>query len=178
MPQTVSEAFTPIRVTVEAVDKAVGSASQPEAPESPRRARIVTVALAIAVLVLAGWAVVVARRAALMDGGPATAGALGSSSTLPPSSSGTSGADVALTLRASPAEARFTIDDGPPLSNPFIGRHAKDGAQHRITVVAPGYTTATRLVAFDDDVALQLSLAVDPLADAGARTPGRGIRHH
>jgi hypothetical protein len=89
---------------------------------------------------------------------------------LAPSGAQASPAEIALTLRASPVEARFSIDDGPSLPNPFVGHEPKDGAQHRVTVAAPGYTTLHQVISFDDDVALQLSLAVDPLADAGHAT--------
>ena len=67
--------------------------------------------------------------------------------------------DVTVTLRAMPLQARFSIDDGPSLPNPYVGKHARDGEEHRITVTAPGFTTLSQAVTFDEDVALQLSMA-------------------
>ncbi len=130
------------------------------AQTSPRTIGIAV--LGFAALGLAVWGVETQGR------DPAEAGQPGAARTdLAPSGALASPAEIALTLRASPVEARFSIDDGPSLPNPFVGHEPKDGAQHRVTVAAPGYTTLHQVISFDDDVALQLSLAIDPLADAG-----------
>jgi serine/threonine-protein kinase len=86
--------------------------------------------------------------------------------------------EITVTLRASPAEARFSLDDGPLLPNPFVGHQPKDGARHRVTVMAPGYVSLHKMITYDDDVMLQLSLGSDPSLDAATPARGLGSRLH
>jgi hypothetical protein len=67
--------------------------------------------------------------------------------------------DILVTLHALPPEARFSIDDGPPLENPFTDRRPRDGQEHHIRAEAPGFTPITESVVFDDDVSLRVALA-------------------
>jgi len=67
--------------------------------------------------------------------------------------------EVTLIIRAVPLETRFTIDDGSPLDNPYVGRMKRDGAEHRITASAPGFEPRSEIVRFTDDVSLRFTLA-------------------
>jgi serine/threonine-protein kinase len=80
-------------------------------------------------------------------------------------------AKITLTLKANPAEARFRLDDGAPLPNPFIGQFPKDSAKHTILVEAPGYKTKTTEIQLLDDVLLDLALE----REAAAKTPTRTV---
>jgi serine/threonine protein kinase len=50
-----------------------------------------------------------------------------------------SAASVSVTLRASPSEARLFLDGQPLVSNPFVGRFAKDDGTHVLRAEANGY---------------------------------------
>jgi hypothetical protein len=65
---------------------------------------------------------------------------------------------VQLTLRATPVEARFSIDDGPLLENPYVGEVVADGLQHRIRVEAAGHVERVRIVPFVEDVDVDIAL--------------------
>jgi eukaryotic-like serine/threonine-protein kinase len=66
---------------------------------------------------------------------------------------------VTVTLRATPLETHFTVDDGPPLENPYVGTFEADGKPHRIRADAPGFIPQVTTATFDRDVSLRLSLA-------------------
>lgn len=66
--------------------------------------------------------------------------------------------DMIVTLRATPADARFKIDDGPWLENPFNEKRIRDGKRHEVSVSADGYETKVMSVRFDKDVILDVSL--------------------
>ena len=73
-----------------------------------------------------------------------------------------------ITLRASPAEARFSVDDGPALDNPHTLEVVADAREHRIRIEAPGYTTRTKSIAFVDNIIVEVALErtpADPEAD-------------
>lgn len=65
---------------------------------------------------------------------------------------------VRLTLRAVPASAQFSVDDGPWLDNPHVRRVAADDERHEIRVRAAGYETKKLVVPFDEDVVLDITL--------------------
>ncbi|HEY6880869.1 MAG TPA: hypothetical protein VI299_22750, partial [Polyangiales bacterium] len=64
---------------------------------------------------------------------------------------------VTLRVFADPPHARVSLD-GVPLSIPFSGAFAKDGALHRIEASADGYRPLKQFVAFDQDRELLLTL--------------------
>ncbi|HEY6876843.1 MAG TPA: serine/threonine-protein kinase [Polyangiales bacterium] len=66
-------------------------------------------------------------------------------------------APIALRVFADPPQARVSLD-GVPLSIPFSGAFAKDGALHRIEASAEGYRPLKQFVAFDQDRELMLTL--------------------
>lgn len=65
---------------------------------------------------------------------------------------------VRITLRAAPSAARFTIDGGTRLENPYVGEFDRDKARHRILVEAPGHESRVVIVTFDKNVLLDLTL--------------------
>jgi hypothetical protein len=69
---------------------------------------------------------------------------------------------VDVVLRAEPREAHFSIDEGPALENPWVGRVPRDGKAHLIRVRAPGHQEKTREVTFDRDITLGLLLIKEP----------------
>ena len=66
---------------------------------------------------------------------------------------------VRLRIQASPSDATLVLDDAELPSNPFTGSFAKDSLEHRVRASRPGYVTETKLVRFDEDVMIDLSLA-------------------
>ncbi|AKV03780.1 Serine/threonine protein kinase PrkC, regulator of stationary phase [Labilithrix luteola] len=86
--------------------------------------------------------------------------------TEPPPASDAGATDVTLIIRALPHETRFTIDEGGPVENPYIGKVKRDGTEHRITATAPGFEPRSQTVKFTDDVSLRFTL--------GRATPDAG----
>lgn len=83
--------------------------------------------------------------------------------------------EIAITIRATPVEARFFIDDGPALQNPHVGRFPKDGSEHQIRIEAPGYVSRTRTVRFTDDRDIEVALDKEPTAEP-AKTAAPKVR--
>lgn len=69
------------------------------------------------------------------------------------------GEPIAVKLRASPPETKFTIDDGVEYSNPYEGEMVRDGKYHTIRASADGYVDQVEQVKFDGDVRLRFFLA-------------------
>jgi serine/threonine-protein kinase len=67
-------------------------------------------------------------------------------------------AKVRVTLRAVPASARFSIDGGRWLDNPYVGEVSADDATHEIRIDATGHEPKTVNVRFDNEVLLDVSL--------------------
>ena len=84
-----------------------------------------------------------------------------SASSAPTSSSVPVPSQITASFRADPPEAKFAIDDGGVLSNPYAGQFPRDGIKHSVRIFAPGYLTKIEEVTFDDDQSMQLSLARD-----------------
>jgi serine/threonine-protein kinase len=66
---------------------------------------------------------------------------------------------ITVTLRATPLETRFSIDDGPQLDNPFMGLFPRDGRPHVIRASAQGYSVKQETVVFGEDVTLRFALS-------------------
>jgi eukaryotic-like serine/threonine-protein kinase len=71
---------------------------------------------------------------------------------------------ITLTLRATPPEARFRIDKGPELENPFIGEFARDDLPHTLWIVAPGHVLEVMPLMFREDQQI-MDLSLDPVAE-------------
>jgi serine/threonine protein kinase len=72
----------------------------------------------------------------------------------------TAPAQVRLTVRATPKEARLFLDDAPLDGNPAIGTFTKDGATHNVRAEASGYVTKRDLTVFDTST-VTIDLALD-----------------
>ena len=66
---------------------------------------------------------------------------------------------IAITLRATPPETKFSIDNGAEQPNPFSGSLPQDSLTHTVKASAPGYTTKTETLSFEQDVSMRFSLA-------------------
>ena len=161
--------------------------ASPRAVAPARRRSIVLLAVA-ALLVLGaiGGGSILRRRRARAETESAAAAAAAaqaaaaSSASLVAGSAGVSpGAGVAETrlvdvsLVASPAAARFTLDGRPLEGNPYKGRLVSDGVPHRLEATAPGFATETRTVTLDGAVQVELSLKPEPRG-AGGKAPRPG----
>jgi hypothetical protein len=80
---------------------------------------------------------------------------------------------VELTFSATPARARFRIDEGPALANPYSAEVPVDDHEHVIEVTADGYIPHTATMRFAKDVVLDVALVPlrSPQAAAPARVP-------
>jgi hypothetical protein len=92
----------------------------------------------------------------------------------PPAQTPAVAEQIALTLRATPPEARFTIDDGPALENPTRVRFPRDGQAHQIKAAAPGFADRVKTITFVEDVVVDVSLERLPEDKKSGPTPPRG----
>ncbi|MCC6553688.1 MAG: serine/threonine protein kinase [Polyangiaceae bacterium] len=69
-----------------------------------------------------------------------------------------SGAFIRARITASPAEAKILVDGSELPTNPFESKFVKDDAAHRIEVKATGFIPQSRMVVFDKDLELELTL--------------------
>ena len=66
-------------------------------------------------------------------------------------------ADVEYTIRATPAEAKLTLD-GQPIANPTTGKHAVDTDKHTLKIEAPGFEPREESVRFDRNFLVSIEL--------------------
>jgi serine/threonine-protein kinase len=66
---------------------------------------------------------------------------------------------VSVTLRATPIETRFSIDNGPWQDNPYVGSFPSDSKPHVIRAQAPGYPEKQETVNFNADVSVRFTLS-------------------
>jgi serine/threonine-protein kinase len=88
---------------------------------------------------------------------PAPAARVSELPTPPPTA--TSLETIVFSVSVSPSSAQVLIDGHAMPSNPFLGRFAKGPGTHRVRAIAPGYQPKERLVTFDDNVMIDLSLS-------------------
>jgi serine/threonine-protein kinase len=107
---------------------------------------------------------------------------------------------AASTAPAEPAPIKVSITFGPPgaiarldgmalAENPFVAQVRRDGIMHRLEIDGPGLKSETRMVTYEKDVVVTVSLApaepvaalsaspspsAAPLADPGKRPRGKG----
>ncbi|RYE87097.1 MAG: serine/threonine protein kinase, partial [Myxococcales bacterium] len=135
------------------------STSAPEAAVAvpPRsRAGLVLGGAAVALLALGGvWAL-----ASRSPGAPSAA-AVPSAAAPPvaavasaPAAVEPGAASVELTVRAQPASATLLLDGAPLPSNPFTGKFRRDSLQHQLRAEAPDHRPVTRLVSFEQSLAV------------------------
>jgi eukaryotic-like serine/threonine-protein kinase len=141
---------------------------------SSRRRRIVPLAaLGFVAVALGSWAAL-RQRAPSEDRSsavppPSSAPAV---TTAPPSEE-----RISVTLKTNVPSAKFSVDNGVPLDNPFVGRFMKDGSQHQVRVEAPGYKTKTTQIMFSADVMLDLALERESSSTPKHVAPGRPRPH-
>jgi hypothetical protein len=84
-------------------------------------------------------------------------------------------ANVVVTLRAEPASATWSIDDGPPLANPHKLEATQGAAPRRVRASAPGYEAVEQQVSFETskDVVLSLNKEAPEVATGRPRAPRR-----
>lgn len=130
-------------------------------PAAPSTARAVLVVLAVLALALAGAlvAVVVLRS-------PAEVKAASSAAPAPEA------AQIKLSITFGPPGAIAKLDGLPLAESPFVAQVQKDGSVHRIDVEGPGLQPETRMVSYEKDIAVTVSLKVAeaPAAPAVAAT--------
>jgi hypothetical protein len=64
---------------------------------------------------------------------------------------------VHVVLTALPSIAQIDVDDAV-VANPYIADPVRDDTPHRLRVEAPGYQPQTRLLAFGEDIDLEITL--------------------
>jgi eukaryotic-like serine/threonine-protein kinase len=78
---------------------------------------------------------------------------------------------VDVKINAEPAAAKLFLDEAPLPANPFAGKFAADGANHRIRIEAPGFVTRHRMAVFDRDILLDIKLDPEPTANPDKPKP-------
>jgi serine/threonine-protein kinase len=148
------------------------------APKGPALGlQALAAALTLAAVVLAGGYVARAKlkRPPAHEPAPPTTSVATTSSTVT-SSHPTADAQVELTIKASPPEARISIDGAPANGNPTTAIRPRDGAIHLIRIEAPGYETREESLGFDRSVYLNIDLhPAGGTADSAPSSPsGKG----
>jgi eukaryotic-like serine/threonine-protein kinase len=69
---------------------------------------------------------------------------------------------IVFSVSVTPSTAQISIDGQPMPSNPFVGHFVKANGTHRVRATAPGHQPKERLVSFDDNVMIDLSLTQQP----------------
>jgi eukaryotic-like serine/threonine-protein kinase len=143
------------------------------------RARAPIYAAAVAALAAAGTAAWLFRGRAPEASPPPITTAVESAQAAPPATAHSivlPAADDPNAIHArfsvNPAEGRILIDGAPLPSNPFDGRFPRDGMAHRLQFEAAGFLPQSRIIVFDKDVALDLSLQPKPRSGAADPTGG------
>lgn len=71
---------------------------------------------------------------------------------------------VAISLSATPAAARFTVDGNPISGNPALLTVHPDSLEHVVRASATGYQDYARTIRFDEDLAIEVALQSLPSA--------------
>lgn len=148
-------------------------AAELEARRSARR-KWALAGVSAAALAGAAWLVSVYRATP-----PGAAPSLSAPVVAPPALpvSAAAGPSIQIKIAASPADAQIYLDGAKLDSNPFKARLPKDAALHRLEVKCVGRLDETRLIRFDQDLDLLVSLQKDPAirrsTNAAAPAPRR-----
>lgn len=148
------------------------------AQSTRRRAGLPFWPLALVGLLLSAGAGALSRKAASKATG---ATATAATATLADSARGPSGKPgaegksdyVTLTIRAVPATATLTIDDGHAMPNPYVGVVPKDGQLHTIRAQAGNFVTQEKRVLFDQTQSMEFLLT--PVGGATLATPPAAV---
>ncbi|WP_437812487.1 serine/threonine protein kinase [Sorangium sp. So ce1078] len=167
---------SPPQATLHAVVRTEPAPAAPPEP-APRRSRLPLVASAAAIALVGAATLYLkvrdpGRQSVRVTAPPAqSAPPAPTPAPLPPSaersppaaesSARRAGTDAALlraSIKASPASAKILVDGVELPSNPFDGKLIKDGAAHRIEISAPGHIAQRRMLVFDTDIELEVTL--------------------
>jgi hypothetical protein len=133
-----SEGMAPTEKAAPASEKA-----KPAAPENKAAAPAVPI-----------WAIVAAVALTLLTAGLAVLAFSHGSDTPQTPATPELPKEITVTLRATPAETRFSIDNGPPLENPFTGTFPSDRKEHIVRATAAGHAPKQKTVSFDADISM------------------------
>jgi hypothetical protein len=153
------------------------------AVKSSRSAKAASVVLALLLVAGAGSAVFLRLRAKHPEPAPApTSQAVVATAQTPEATTGSAvgtvadAAQIEVTIKASPPEARIFVDGNPMPANPATTNRPRDGAIHLLRIEAPGYEPREQTLPFDRSVLVDIELhpsaaASDPsMIRAGKRT--------
>ncbi len=150
-----------------------------ETPVRRARSRVRVIAGAAVVVlslgVIGGWSML--RRRVVIDR-PASASSTAAAIS-PPAAAGSAFPEARLvdvSLIASPATARFSLDGRALEGNPYKGRLPSDGTSHKLEAAAAGFVTETRALTLDGAVQVELSLKPEQASITSAVRPGQPAR--
>jgi serine/threonine-protein kinase len=131
-----------------------------QGPPAAKAGRAVLAGLVALVVALAGLlGVVIAAKSASPS--PA-AGAAAADST-----ASADAARIRLSITFGPPGAVAKLDGVPLAESPFVAQVRRDGSMHRIDVEGPGLAPETRMVSYEKDVTIAVSLAARPVTMGG-----------
>ena len=167
------------RISVSSIGDPTPSATlNPVAPQSVRVLPEVTaqsgasrkvpfiIAGAAAAAVLVGVLLLGGRNSGSAPAGADTAAPPAPASAPNPSSAAT----IDVKIQVHPADAVVFLDDAK-LSAPYTMKAPADGFGHKLRIESPGHVTETRMLVFDKDVNLDITLAPEKEAGAPTSTP-------
>ncbi len=108
-----------------------------------------------------------------VDGGDATESEAGQPETpsIELTTDPTKTASIELVISADPADAKIFVDNYEMPSNPFKGRFPRDGLVHKVRIEARGHKDGHKVVIFDQDRQLKVSLKRRRVRPRGEKTP-------
>lgn len=160
-PQPPDDQLHLVQQRIEELEKRLEEKSLPAPPFPTRRARAArALAVGATVMVVGLVGVSLARRSPQPStpDPPLRSSEASSASAAEAPSAPLRKEMVALTMTASPASARFRIDHGAWLHNPYTGRAPRGDDEHTIEIVAEGYSPRATKVRFSADVILEVAL--------------------
>ena len=165
-PSEFSQAFVPGAPAV-FNGTSSGTSSTHAAPVG--RGKMFVAAAGLALLAGIAGAFITRLRPAVEQEGPA--GSVVAVQALPASAPAPAASQdlIKLQLSADPPYAEIVLDGAKLEGNPFSGQLAKDGVLHRLEVRAPGRRTEARIVRFEQDLTLHITLVLAaPAASSSA----------
>jgi serine/threonine-protein kinase len=121
-------------------------------------------AASIVVLALAGHRLVRGGEPSERGRGEASSPSAPRASPAASSTSPAAASDIKMTVTTTTKNARVRIDDGPLRELPIEARVARDEREHTIRLEADGYIPRTKIVRFDTD--LHVGVSLTPVSDA------------
>jgi serine/threonine-protein kinase len=91
----------------------------------------------------------------------------------PPTAAAPDGEKVKLSITFGPAGTTAKLDGVPLAQSPFVAHVPRDGSMHRIDVEGPGLESQTKMISYDQDVAIVVELG--PATSASASATGSPV---